>query len=97
MINLETAWKVYLVLDKYLPASIPETETDVDYFIKIVDNIRKNDGYTTIIYIISIISGISINDLVQMTGHELLELFMIEIRENKVMEMKLFFDRFRGK
>lgn len=96
MINLDTAWKVYLVINKYLPTSISETETDVDYFMKIVDNVIEHEGYTDLIHATSLMSGLPLEELVKMEVDDIIELFTIGIRENKVMEMKLFFDRFRG-
>ena len=97
MINLDTAWKLYLVLNKYLPTTISETETDVDYFMEIVDNVIDAEGYTDLIQATSLMSGLALEELVKMDVDDIIELFTIGIRENKVMEIKLFFDRFRGK
>jgi len=88
MLNLSDALKLYDLIGQYLPDII--SDDPLDYIDDILSNMEldnNNDDYTKIV---QLLSGKSLDDLLVMSGDEIISLVLLGLIENKVTNLRAF-------
>jgi hypothetical protein len=92
ILTIDKALELHSILSKYVPDE--SDEKDATKFIgKIVSNIRESNQPQDYVNAIMLMSGKGWNEIKDMEFDEVLELFIIGLRENQIVNLKSFCDK----
>lgn len=87
-LNLPEALELYEIIGKHIPE---ETDDEIlDFVGKIVSNIRISGEHRDYVKAVSILTGQSIDELLQVPPENILELFIEGLSDNKIIYLKEF-------
>ena len=90
-LTLDKAVELYKILGDHVP-EISEDETALQFIGKIVNNIRQSKQHENYIDAVMLMSDKEWSEIKQMESESVLDLFIAGLTENKIVQLKSFFD-----
>ena len=92
-LNLEDAYKLYLILSPHTPRTQPDDP--LDFMHQIVKSCKISGRNVDFVDSLKILTGLSLGELGKIEGMELIELFTDGLIENNFVTLIYFFDEIK--
>jgi len=89
-LNLEKALELYSIIGKHLPENVDENLDVLDFIGTIVNNIKESGNHRDYVNAVSIMTDLSISELLEMGYEEILGLFIEGLIINQIISLKKF-------